>query len=882
MKHSRTYTTSLELDDASSRLIVAGTGKVGSQLCDRNLDLDTGVERSKVVAWNIWDLMTTMRKSATENAVDWVGVVEDAWKMGWGWYGEKKDGSDLAPYAWGKRGALLLGGSVMLASAVSPNAFEDGGTTQVSALMMFLGNENSVYILDKAEANAAQVNGHPAWGAVWDIHERTSVVQDIRTNTFCASGMHLPNGSFVTFGGYDAVGPAQAHGSQKNSDGQTGAWDAQYQDFDGRKAIRIVKLCTIVDDLNTGDCAWFDDPTQLAMKKFRWYSAVEPTGDGEVVIIGGFVTGGYVNRWLPNTDPAFENGMAEPMFEFFPARVGEPQIFDFLVQTSGLNAYAHTYLMPSGRMFLQANLSTTLWDFNTNKETPLPPMPKGVIRVYPASGATAMLPLTPANNYEPTMIFCGGSDMEDEMWGDYLQPRFDTWTYPASKDCQRITPEPQDGSFPVYIQDDDIPDVGRTMGQFIALPTGKYLLINGAEFGTAGFAGPNGTSNTPLDQMPFGASFAAGPVLKPALYDPTAPLGKRWSQDNLTASTIPRVYHSTAVLLPDGSVLIAGSNPNLDVNLSTTFPTEYRAEVYFPYYFSAPIRPSPQNVPKTLSYGGDYFNITIRGSSYTGAANSAAGSATVVLIRGGFSTHAMQMGQRFLQLNNTYTVNADSSITLHVAQLPPNPNLFQPGPALLFVNIHDVPSNGTFIIVGNGRIGKQPIYAASTLPDSKCLDNIHGGTDGNAGTTSSSASSGNGTQDMTTSKSLRRVNYVLLLGWMPKFRRHTEAASTSSSQASPSTPVHTPAFHSMMQQLRTLRTISVDGYANFPTLEMLKLDVRLIQAFVELGMGPPWGLVSSSDDIAHESSEESEDDGEDNQNVYGVVFWWIVLMNSAV
>ncbi|PPQ76401.1 hypothetical protein CVT24_012631 [Panaeolus cyanescens] len=82
--------------------------------------------------------------------------------------------------------------------------------------------------------------------------------------------------------------------------------------------------------------------------------------------------------------------------------------------------------------------------------------------------------------------------------------------------------------------------------------------------------------------------------------------------------------------------------------------------------------------------------------------------------------------------------------------------------------------------------------------------------------------------------------------------QHAQVASTSTSQASPSTPVHTTAFYyAMMQQLRTL--------------EMLKLDVRLIQAFVELGMEPPWGLVSSSDDIlAHESSEESEDDGEDD------------------
>jgi hypothetical protein len=34
---------------------------------------------------------------------------------------------------------------------------------------LFLGNEDKVYIIDKAEGNAAQINGHPAWGAVWCV-----------------------------------------------------------------------------------------------------------------------------------------------------------------------------------------------------------------------------------------------------------------------------------------------------------------------------------------------------------------------------------------------------------------------------------------------------------------------------------------------------------------------------------------------------------------------------------------------------------------------------------------------------------------------------------------------------------------------------------------
>lgn len=170
--------------------------------------------------------------------------------------------------------------------------------------------------------------------------------------------MHLPNGSYASFGGNDAVTIEGATGSQKNPDG-TGAWDSIYQDFDGRRSIRILNPCKSTDDLTSPQCAWFDDPTVLAMQRARWYSAVEPTGDGTIVIIGGFVTGGYINRWFPDVDPVTENGSAENTYEYYPGQEGAPQIVQFLVETSGLNAYAHTYLMPSGKMLVQANISTS-------------------------------------------------------------------------------------------------------------------------------------------------------------------------------------------------------------------------------------------------------------------------------------------------------------------------------------------------------------------------------------------------------------------------------------------------------------------------------------------------------------------------------------------
>lgn len=387
-----------------------------------------------------------------------------------------------------------------------------------------------------------------------------------------------------------------------------------------------------------------------------------------------------------------------------------------------------------------------LFDYTNNAERDLPDMPNNVARVYPASGAVAMLPLTPANNYLPTVLFCGGSDMPADDYGNYSWPVINTWEYPASKDCQRITPEPVDGSAPAYVQDDNMID-GRTMGQFIILADGKLLCVNGGLNGTAGYAEQTGQS--PPGTMPYGMSLASGPLGTPAIYDPNAPSGKRWSNAGLSASSIARLYHSSAILLPDSSVLIAGSNPNVDVNLTVPYPTTYKAEVFYPPYFAAKTRPIPTGVPSTLTYGGNPFDVTIPASSYSGSANDAAANTTVSVIRPGFTTHAMNMGQRYLQLNNTFTVNSDGTIILHVAQMPPNPNIFQPGPAMIFVTIHGIPSNATMVIIGTGAFGAQPTAPASVLPPSVFLSSASGTANGTNPGNGSSVPSSKGTSHTT-------------------------------------------------------------------------------------------------------------------------------------
>ena len=105
---------------------------------------------------------------------------------------------------------------------------------------MFLGNEEKLYILDKSEGNPTQIDGHPAMGAVYDIATRTSTPMLVNTNVFCASGMHLPNGSWITLGGNGANGPGGNIGDVPNPGGGSGQYDTVYGDLDGALAIRVL------------------------------------------------------------------------------------------------------------------------------------------------------------------------------------------------------------------------------------------------------------------------------------------------------------------------------------------------------------------------------------------------------------------------------------------------------------------------------------------------------------------------------------------------------------------------------------------------------------------------------------------------------------------
>jgi hypothetical protein len=117
------------------------------------------------------------------------------------------------------------------------------------------------------------------------------------------------------------------------------------------------------------------------------------------------------------------------------------------------------------------------------------------VRTYPASAGTVMLPLTPANKYTATILFCGGQDITNWTPSAYLV------NHPASTSCVSITPDVST----TWKHETSLPE-GRTMGNMILLPNGKIFLVNGAELGTAGYG---------YDKFAHGHSYATNPLRTP-------------------------------------------------------------------------------------------------------------------------------------------------------------------------------------------------------------------------------------------------------------------------------------------------------------------------------------------------------------------------------
>jgi hypothetical protein len=381
--------------------------------------------------------------------------------------------------------------------------------------------------------------------AVWDPIAGTVTVQTVAWDMFCNGMVVLPDGRPFVIGG-----------------------TLQYDPFFGQPKSSVFDPAT-----NT-----FTDVQNMAHG--RWYPTATTLGDGRVMTFSG----------------ANETGGGNKAVEIYT--VGSGWSAEFVANWTP-PLYPRMHLLPSGKVFYSgASVTSRLFDPTAHTWTTVGNTLYPNSRTY---GSSVLMPLTPANSYDPQVIIMGGGS-------------------PATATTEIID---LGASNPVW-QSGPSMSQGRIEMNAVILPNGKVLAVGGSL----------------NDEQASSASLNAD------LYNPG---------DNtfttMAANAYPRLYHSNALLLPDATVWLAGGNP-----ARGTY--EQHMEIYSPPYLfnangTAATRPTITGAPAAIAWG----------RSFTVSTPDAANISSVVLVRPGAPTHAFDMDQRlvglsFTQGSGTLTVTA--------------------------------------------------------------------------------------------------------------------------------------------------------------------------------------------------------------------------------
>jgi len=223
----------------------------------------------------------------------------------------------------------------------------------------------------------------------------------------------------------------------------------------------------------------------------RWYPTLTTLGDGRVMTFSGVNETGSTNTAVEIYTVG--SGWSAPV-----AAGWTPPL------------YPRMHLLPSGMVFYSGsgtssalfNPSTLTWTRNVATTN------YGGSRTY---GTSVLLPLTPANNYDPKVMIMGGNS-------------------PATATTEIID---LGASTPKWNYGPNMSQARIEMNAVI-LPTGKVLALGGS-------VNDEDTSTLSLNAD---------------LYNPAT---NTFSSAGANASQ--RLYHSVALLLPDATVWVAGGNP---------------------------------------------------------------------------------------------------------------------------------------------------------------------------------------------------------------------------------------------------------------------------------------------------------------------------------
>lgn len=398
------------------------------------------------------------------------------------------------------------------------------------------------------------------------------------------------------------------------------------------------------------------------MKHYRWYPTMITLGNGNLFIASG------VARLIYNY-----SGQNVQETETFDPQTGKVTVNKGESATS-LPLFPRLHLMPDGRVYYGGvgqmwgpfgqSVDEALWAihkaYDPKKETWTT---YGMGPYGARSGAfSILLPLKPP--YKEARILVGGGTLGSSP-GSYVANAFtEIITVDGETSSSEAGPELNNA---------------RWYSSGVLLPDGDVLALSGAN----------------RDEVVLPGS--ESPVMQAELYD-----GKKWTP--LASAKRIRTYHNTAILLPDGSVLVGGHSPintgygpGGDNTAQPVTGTNNLKDPSFeifrpPYLFRGP-RPEIAHVQSGLGWGTTVDIATPQAGEIK----------KVVLVRTPQVTHITDADQRSVELDFTST---GGSLR---AAVPDNSNVLPPGYYYLFLLSDNgqglTPSKARIVRVGANEIG---------------------------------------------------------------------------------------------------------------------------------------------------------------------------------
>jgi hypothetical protein len=352
------------------------------------------------------------------------------------------------------------------------------------------------------------------------------------------------------------------------------------------------------------------------MARGRWYPTATTLPDGRILVVSG--------------DNITQNNVGQPT-PFRTQSQTLPEIYDVATNTwtplpAGQRAmplYPFMFVLPDGRVVdAGPDLQTRTLNTSTGQWTN--------VATSTVDGHSAVM-------YRPGKILKSGTWADPDFVGIPASARAQTI------DFNQPTPAWQDTGSMHH---------GRSYHTLTVLPDGKVLA-------TGGMSTSDGIDHSKA-------------VYPAEMWDPDT---ATWT--DMASNQVPREYHSSALLLQDGRVLLAGGGafpPNAQ--------DEKSAEIYSPPYLFKGARPTITTGPTSVKIG-QHFTINTP---------DAASIDKVALVRMGSVTHNFDMDQRFQNLS--FTAGSGS---LDVTG-PGNINNAPPGWYYVFaVNTNGVPSKGWIV-----------------------------------------------------------------------------------------------------------------------------------------------------------------------------------------